>query len=205
MKVSIIVEGKTEKAFMPHLREYLTSRISGDMLPRLDTLPYDGRIPKENKLKRVVAHLLTGRDAADHVLALTDVYTGTNPPDFQDAAEAKGKMRLWVGNEPRFHPHAAQYDFEAWLLPYWPTIQRLAGHNKKAPAGDPEKVNHLNPPAHRIGEIFEIGRCRDSYVKPRDAGRILRENDLSVAINQCMELKEFVNTILSVCGGAIIA
>ena len=201
MKVSIIVEGKTEKAFMPHLREYLTSRISGDMLPRLDTLPYDGRIPKENKLKRVVAHLLTGRDAADHVLALTDVYTGTNPPDFQDAAEAKGKMRLWVGNEPRFHPHAAQYDFEAWLLPYWPTIQRLSKTNQAAPGGNPEKVNHTNPPAHRLQALFERGKCRDSYQKPRDAGRILRENDLTVAAQTCSELKALLNTILALSGG----
>ncbi|MDZ4855831.1 MAG: hypothetical protein SGJ26_13380, partial [Nitrospirota bacterium] len=53
-------------------------------------------------------------------------------------------------------------------------------------------------------EVFEIGKCRDSYVKPRDAARILRENDLSVAVGQCSELKALVNTILSVCGGAVI-
>lgn len=203
MKISIIVEGKTEKAFMPHFREFLERRLPGNM-PRLDPFPYDGRIPKGNKLKRVVASLLTGRQAADHVIALTDVYTGTNPPDFHDAPDAKAKMRSWVGPEPRFHAHAAQYDFEAWLLPYWPTIQRLADHNKTAPAGLPETVNHQNPPAHRIMAIFETGRCRDSYVKPRDAGRILRDNDLSISINACSELKAFVNTILTVCGGQII-
>lgn len=203
MKVSIIVEGKTEKAFMPYMREYLKSRLAGNM-PKLDTFPYDGRIPKGDKLKRVVANLLMGRNAANYVIALTDVYTGTNPPDFQDAADAKAKLRIWVGDEPRFHPHAAQHDFEAWLLPYWQTIQRLAGHNKLAPAGQPETVNHQNPPSYRLKEIFEIGRCRDSYVKPRDAGRILRENELSVAIYQCAELKAFINTILSVSGGAEI-
>ncbi len=204
MKISIIVEGKTEKAFMPYLREYLKVRLPGKM-PKLDSLPYDGRIPKEAKLKRVVATLLTGGNAADHVIALTDVYTGTNPPDFQDAAEAKAKMRAWVGDEPRFHPHAAQFDFEAWLLPYWLTIQKLAGQKKKAPVGRPETVNHNNPPAHRIKEIFEIGTCRDSYIKPRDAARILRDNDLSIAIDQCTELKAFINTILTVCGGDIVA
>jgi hypothetical protein len=113
-------------------------------------------------------------------------------------------MRQWVGDEPRFHPHVAQYDFEAWLLPYWSTIQRLAGHNKTAPAGNPETVDHNNPPSYRIKEIFEIGRCRDSYVKTRDATRILRENDLSEAIYQCSELKALVNTILSVCGGMFV-
>ncbi len=203
MKISIIVEGKTEKAFMLHLREYLKKRLPVRM-PKLDPVPYDGRIPKEKKLKRLVENLLQGSNAADYVIALTDVYTGTTPPDFENAADAKAKMRSWVGNEPRFHPHAAQYDFEAWLLPYWPTIQRLAKHNKAAPVGHPETVNHQNPPADRIKEIFEIGSCRDSYIKPRDAGRILRDNDLSIAIAQCEELKAFVNTILSICGGSIV-
>jgi hypothetical protein len=40
--------------------------------------------------------------------------------------------------------------------------------------------------------------------KPRDAGRILRDNDLSVSIAQCPELKAFVNTIISICGGKVI-
>lgn len=203
MKISIIVEGKTEKAFMPYLREYLKARLPGGM-PKLDIFPYDGRVPKEDKLKRVVENLLHGRNAADHVIALTDVYTGTNPPDFVDARDAKRKMRDWVGNDDRFHPHAAQYDFEAWLLPYWTTIQKLARHNRNAPPGNPESVNHNNPPAFRIKEIFETGQCRDSYVKLRDAARILRDNDLSMAVDQCAELKDFVNTILTVSGGTAI-
>ena len=204
MKIAVIVEGKTEKAFHPYLREFLKTRLAGGM-PGLDFVPYDGRIPKADKLRRVVKNLLQGRNPADHVIALTDVYTGTNPPDFIDAQDAKNKMNQWVGTEPRFHPHAAQYDFEAWLLPYWETIQRLAKHNKAAPVGKPETVNHRKPPAYRIREIFEVGDCRDSYVKPRDAGRILRENNLSTAINQCPELKAFINTILSICGGDVIA
>lgn len=203
MKIALIVEGKTEKAFLPVLRDFLSSRLAGRM-PNIDAVPYDGRVPSGDKLKRVVINLLIGRRAADDVIALTDVYTGTRPPDFEDASDAKAKMRQWVGDEPRFHPHAAQYDFEAWLLPYWPTIQRLAGHNRAAPASNPETVNHNNPPAHRIKEIFEIGRCRDSYVKPREALRILRENDLLVTIDRCKELKALVNTMLSLSGGAII-
>jgi hypothetical protein len=203
MKITLIVEGKTEKAFLPHLRRFLQGHLGGRM-PRLDGNPYHGRIPTEDKLERVVRNLLTGRNAADHVIALTDVYTGSQPPDFNDANDAKDKMRQWVGKNPRFHPHAAQYDFEAWLLPYWSTIQRLAGHKRAAPGGNPEVVNHNNPPAHRIKAVFEVGRCRESYVKPRDAGRILRENDLSVAINQCSQLKAFVNTIISVSGGQVL-
>jgi len=203
MKIALIVEGKTEKAFLPHLRCFLQTRLEGNM-PKIDLLPYDGRIPIKDKLKRVVQNLLSGSNAAAHVIALTDVYTGSRPPDFTDAVDAKNKMRRWVGDEPRFHPHAAQYDFEAWLLPYWPTIQKLARHNQAAPGLNPEKINHENPPAHRIKAIFEAGQCRDSYIKPRDAGRILRDNDLSVSIAQCAELKAFLNTIISICSGTII-
>jgi hypothetical protein len=160
MKITIICEGKTEKAFLPYLRNFLQSRLSGKM-PKLDPYPCDGRIPTKDKLKRVVENLLRGRDASDHVIALTDVY-----PFFTDAKVAKNQMREWVGEEPNFHPHAAQFEFEAWLLPYWSTIQKLAGHNQKAPGSNPEEVNHNNPPAHRIREIFELGKNRESYCKP---------------------------------------
>lgn len=201
MRIALLVEGKTETAFLPSLRTYLERRLAGTM-PRLDPVPYDGRIPTGEKLQRVVRRLLEDRrKPADHVIALTDVYTGSRPPEFATATDAKKKMRQWVGKEPRFHPHVALHDFEAWLLCYWPAIQRLAGHNRSAPAGNPEKVNHENPPARRIRGIFRIGTCRDAYVKPRDAKRILRDSDLSLAVAKCPELAALVNTILSVCGG----
>ena len=149
------------------------ARLSQAAAPQYDAEHRPFRLRWSNskgaELKKVVANLLTGPRASDHVVALTDVYTGTQPPDFRDATDAKSKMRGWVGAEPRFHPHAAQYDFEAWLLPYWPTIQRLADHKKTAPAGLPETVNHMKPAGQRIEEIFEIGGNRHSYVKPRDA------------------------------------
>lgn len=184
---------------MPHLREFLKSRLAGQM-PNLDPFLYDGRIPKEGKLRRTVEALLHNRPApSDAVIALTDVYTGTN--DFVDAADAKRKMRTWVGQNDKFHPHAAQYDFEAWLLPFWSDIQALAGHNRGAPSGRPEAVNNNKPPSYHIHEIFRIGSCRDDYIKPRDANRILRGKDLTLAANQCPELKAFLNTILTLSGG----
>ncbi len=204
MRIALLVEGKTEVAFLPTLREYLKRRLAGTM-PRLDPVPYDGRIPTGDKLRRVVRRLLDDRrKPADHVIALTDVYTGSRPPEFATATDAKKKMRQWVGEEPRFHPHVALHDFEAWLLPYWPVIQRLAGHNRSAPAGNPETVNHENPPAHRIREIFRIGTCRDTYVKTRDAKRILKDSDLSLAVANCPQLKVLINTIISACGGAVV-
>ena len=116
VKIAILVEGQTEMAFKRHLRGFLETRLSGRM-PNLDFVPYDGRIPKDQKLRRVVEDLLRIPPMADAVVALTDIYTGTT--DFVDATDAKAKMRRWVGGESRFHPHVAQYDFEAWLLPYW--------------------------------------------------------------------------------------
>ncbi|HBL29619.1 MAG TPA: hypothetical protein DD490_22525 [Acidobacteria bacterium] len=200
MKITILVEGATERVFLPPLRDFLKRHLT--QMPSLSVRPYDGRIPKGDKLRRIVEDLLTKRPTSDAVIALTDVYTGTS--DFADAADAKAKMNEWVGGNKRFHPHVAQHDFEAWLLPFWPTIQKLAKHNLRAPSGPPEQVNHGNPPARRIKEIFERGKCRDSYVKPRDALRILRDNDLSVAIEACPELKALVNTILRLSGGKLL-
>ncbi|AFZ58517.1 DUF4276 family protein [Anabaena cylindrica FACHB-243] len=195
MKIAILVEGETEKAFKPILQNFLISRLQQRM-PKLKFLPHNGRIPKGEKLKRVVESLLN-QDDYDAVIALTDVYTGTN--DFQDAADAKAKMKDWVGNHPNFYPHVAQHDFEAWLLPYWSRIKDLAKSNKSAPGGLPEQVNHGNPPSYRIKEIFETGKCQCSYNKIRDAARILKNQDLIVSVNQCPELKAFINTILSLC------
>ncbi len=197
MKIAVLVEGETEAAFKPTLQNFLKPRLQQKM-PRLHFIPQDGRIPKEDKLRRMVEKLLNDHDA---VIALTDVYTGTT--DFADASDARTKMGTWVGHNPKFYPHAAQYDFEAWLLPYWSTIQELAKHNTSAPSGQPEQINHNKPPSYRIKKIFELGKSR-SYIKTRDAKRILEKNDLLVSAQACDELKAFLNTILFLCGGALI-
>ena len=199
MRIALIVEGKTETAFLPALRKYLTAYLP-DTMPTIKAFPQSGRVPKEEKLKRLVENLLSGAKPYDAVIALTDVYTSKDPAtrDFVNAEDAKRKMREWVGNNPKFYPHAAQYDFEAWLLPYWKTIQEIAKHNKTAPSGKPEDVNHDHSPAYRIKEIFDLGKSRE-YNKPREAKKILEQNDLSVAVGQCPELKSFINTLLSLC------
>jgi hypothetical protein len=198
LKITILVEGKTERAFKPHLLRFLKGRVVGQM-PNLDFFPCDGRVYKEAKLRRAVEALLrNGPVPSDAVIALTDVYTGTN--DFVDAIDAKRKMQVWVGHNNKFHPHVAQHDFEAWLLPFWSDIQALAGHNRRAPPGPPEAVNHHRPPSEHIRGIFEVGTCRNSYSKPRDANRILRSKDLTVAAQKCPELKAFLNTILTLSG-----
>lgn len=194
MKITIICEGKTEKAFKSCLHDFLKQRLEGKM-PSLKFDFHNGSIPTGDKLKRLVQNLLTlGNKPSDAVIGLTDVY-----PDYSDAQDAKSKMKAWVGNEPNFYPHVALHDFEAWLLPYWDRIQKLAGRKSKPFGAHPESVNHQNPPAHRLSRLFEAGSCRDSYNKPRDAGRILSDADLLLSIKACPELKSFVNTILRLC------
>jgi hypothetical protein len=198
VRIALIIEGKTEKAFLPHLRRFLETRLSGKM-PKFDPVPFDGRIPKGDKLKRNVERLLDENDA---VIALTDIYTGSI--DFQDGNDAKNKMRKWVGPNGRFYPHAAQYEFETWLIPYWNVIQKLAGHDKSAPSGEPERIDHDKPPSHYIQEIFRIGGKSRSYIKARDVSIILHNQDFLISAQQCPEFKAFLNTILGLCGGQLI-
>lgn len=194
MKIAIIAEGDTEKAFEKVVREFLNNR---ELKPAIRIHPYDGGIPKGQKLKKQVERHLA--DGYDYVIALTDVYTGQN--DFTDADDAKAKMRQWVGNNPKFIPHVALHDFEAWLLPYWERIKSLAKTNRNVPAGRPETINHNNPPAHRLKELFESNTSKRSYSKTRDVVNILRGQDLTVAADACPELKSFLNTLLTLSGG----
>ena len=201
MKIVILVEGQSEKAFSPFLREFIHSRLpDGVPRPKLSANRYDGRIPKGDKLLKIVEHEV--RSGADAVIGLTDVYTGSN--DFRDAAEAKSKMTAWAGNHPKFHAHAALHDFEAWLLPYWDAIRKLSGSTRAAPSSSPENVNHNKPPARLLAEVFLQGGRGRAYSKPRDATRILHGKDLTIAANACPELKSFLNRIVGLCGGRVI-
>lgn len=201
MRIVIMVEGKTERALMAAVRRFLEPRLQGRM-PKLDPRPYHGRIPRGERLKGdVLRHLKDRKTPADAVIALTDVYTGSSPPEFEDAEDAKRQLRLWVGEEPRFHPHAAQFEFEAWLLPFWDDLRKLAGHNLAEPGPDPERVNHANPPSRRIEDMFRRGSTGRAYVKERDAAKVLSGRDLGLSAQRCPQLREFLNTLLRLSGG----
>lgn len=68
MKIAILIEGRTERAFKPFLLDFLRGQLAGRM-PKLDFVPQDGGLPTNDKLKRVVEKLLQGASAADHVIA----------------------------------------------------------------------------------------------------------------------------------------
>ena len=72
MKIVILVEGQSEKAFSPFLREFIYSRLpDGATRPKLGINRYDGRIPKGEKLLKIVENEV--RSGADAVIGLTDV------------------------------------------------------------------------------------------------------------------------------------
>lgn len=204
MKIAVLIEGNTERAFKPFLNDFLKGYLAGRM-PKLDFAPQHGSLPTKEKLRRVVEGLLRGKRASDYVIGLTDVYTGHQPPLFTDAADAKQKMNTWVGHNPKFFPHTALHDFEAWLIPFWTKIQKLAKSNRSRPGRNPETINHHNPPAYHIKEVFEAGGSRKSYSKTIYGSRILRGEDLLISINECTELKAFVNRIIELSGGDPIA
>lgn len=197
MKIAVLVEGSTELALKPHLLDFLAPRLLGKM-PRLQFVSENGRVPTGPRLKFKVEHLLKGRDRADAVIALSDVYTGTG--EFRNAAHAKSLMSEWVGSNPRFHPHVASHEFEAWLLPFWGQIQHKAGEKRlRAPKGAPEKVNHRFPPSFHIRELFRLNNRY--YSKPKLAAAILTGIRLREAASRCPELKGFLNTLLTLPGG----
>ena len=39
----------------------------------------------------------------------------------------------------------------------------------------------MNPPAHRLNEMFQNGTAKGKYFKTKDAGRILKDEDLAAA------------------------
>ena len=56
MKITILVEGKTEQAFKPYLLQFLMSRLA-DRMPNVGFFPCQGRVYKEDKLRRTVEDL----------------------------------------------------------------------------------------------------------------------------------------------------
>jgi len=103
MKIVIMVEGKTEAAFKPKLiefmKQYLVDPGHLTKLPRLDFRKEDGGVPMGAELRRRVANHLSGKDPADHVIWLTDVYVDRRNPGkghWKTAEEAKAKAREWV-------------------------------------------------------------------------------------------------------------
>lgn len=198
MKIVLLVEGKTETALRDVLKTFLDSRADKENLARvgLRTKPLDSRLLIPDRVKDQVAMNLRDPEVVC-VVGLIDVY-----PTFPSAQKAKEFLRGAAGPEKRFHAHAAQFDVEAWLLPFWDEICQKLKVKRQPPGGNPEEVNLEHPPSRHLAELYRL--AKRSYDKPRDARAILQGRDLKVAANRCPEFKAFLNTLLACANLAAI-
>ena len=191
MTVILLVEGDTETALKAKLKAFLDERATAENKPKGALRTKDIITLNPAKLKgRVRLELRDPKVTA--VIGLIDVY-----PHFKSAAEAKQFLRQAVGDEPRFHAHAAQYEVEAWLLPYWDFICQRLKVKRASPGSNPEQVDLEQPPSRHLAELYRIAKPPRKYIKPIEMAIILGHQDIHIAADQCPELKNLLNTLLT--------
>ena len=189
--IVLMVEGDTEAALKRHVKDFLDRRAQVAGQPRVRLETRDIINVASPRLKRRVA-LELRKPPVIAVVGLIDVF-----PRFQNAAEAKAYLAESV-DHPQFYAHAAQFDVEAWLLPYWTDICRRVGVQQASPGSNPENVDRMKPPAYRLRELYRRAKPKPrKYVKTTEMYDILRDKDLAVSANQCPEFKAFLNTLLT--------
>ena len=195
MTIVLLVEGDTEQALKEHLKRFLDRRANAEGKPRvrLEVRPVVGR-SKGAFMHRVLMELRQpGVTAVDGLIA---VY-----PDYGSAAAAKDDLNAKAGHHPNFYAHAAQYDVEAWLLPFWDDICRRLNIQRRAPGHNPEQVDGERPPSLRLMELYRLAKPRPrKYNKPADMYEILARHDLVDAATKCPELRALLNTLLALSG-----
>ena len=195
MTIILLAEGATEKALGRKLKMFLDERATQGGHPKVAFRTKDIMSLNEGVLRGRIRRELNSQSVTG-VIGLIDVY-----PDFKSAIEAKDFLRKAAENNPRFYAHAAQYDVEAWLLPYWDIICKRVGFVEKTPGLYPEQVNRDNPPSKRLATLYRRAKPRPKkYIKPIEMDRILQKQDLMIAANQCPELKALLNTLLKLAG-----
>ena len=193
MTVVLLVEGATETALKRHLKRFLDQRAERERKPKLAlrTKPFRTMPSEKEFRKRLNLELRDSQVTA--VIGLLDVY-----PNFGSAKQVKEFMRKAAGDDKRFYAHAAQFDVEAWLIPYWEFICNRIGVNRTRPGSNPEQVNNTDPPSKRLGALYQIARRK--YKKPIEMNAILERQDLSLAASECQELRMLLNTLLRLGG-----
>lgn len=196
MKIILLCEGDTEKVLKPALKRFMDDHAADAGTDRvgLDIRPFKGNPDCDQIRTRLELHAKKSDVLA--VIALLDVY-----PHFKSAVEVKAFMRNCVKNSEfadRFHPHAAQYEFEAWLLPFWGDLCRRLKVDAKPPGADPEKVDDQKPPSHHLKDLYRKARSR-GYEKVIEAGKILGRHRIEDAAKECLELSRLLDTLVNVC------
>ena len=199
MSVVLLAEGDTERALKEHLKLFLDHKAIIEDKPRIALLSRSYLSLRKDKLSRQV-QLLLDEPSVEAVVALIDVF-----PNFDDAAEAKAWLRESAGERRGFYAHAAQFDVEAWLLPYWDDICRRLKLEKRRPGAHPEHVNGQRPPAYHLDELYRQAKPKArKYNKPIEMREILRGKDLITAADACPEFKSFLNTLLALNGLSLL-
>lgn len=202
MKIVVLCEGRTEQVLRTGLQGFLERHAreapSGARPAQtgLSIKGLNGPVLRK-KLPRLV-DLYGAKEDVVGVIALTDVY-----PGFSSAHEAKAQLReptkqtMYKG---KFRAHAAQFELEAWLLPFWDDIVKYLGLKGQPPGANPEEVNNQKPPSKHLKELFR--RANREYDKVRYAAKWLTADRLEIAAGSCPELKAFLNSILELAGAA---
>ncbi len=134
--IVLLVEGTTEKAVKEKFKEFLDAKCKNEGRPRvrLETRLLDSRLLNKEIVCDITMKNLK-RDEVNGVVALMDVKCAGRPQQFQNAKETITYLQSCVPDEPRYRAHAAQFDFEAWWLPYWESIRKKVGVRKKTYRG----------------------------------------------------------------------
>jgi hypothetical protein len=191
LTIVLLAEGDTERALTEHLKVFLDQRATLEHKLRGALAARTYAALRPDKLRRQV-QLLLAEPGVTAVVGLIDVF-----PNFTHAADAKLWLREAVHEDERFFAHAAQYDVEAWLLPYWHDICRRLKIERRSPGTHPEFVNGQNPPAYHLEELYRLAKPKArKYSKPIEMREILRGKDLAIAAAACPEFRLFLNTLL---------
>lgn len=188
MKIVVICEGDSEEALKHVLRKFVQRGAAKRV--GVDTLPLDGPTLRK-KLARVVKLSLARRGVVG-VVALTDVH-----PDFSNAEDAKAALYRYSGQNMKtgqFRAHAAKFELEAWLMPFWNEIAKSLGVRAKKPGARPEDINNEKPPSIHLSDLYR--RANSKYLKAVHVAKWLTADNLETAAEQCPELRAFLNSLL---------
>lgn len=198
----LLVEGATELAIKAAVKAFLDERCVSAGRPKVRLTARPINLLRERELRDFATRNLAREDVLG-VVALTDVKCAGRPRQFKDASEAIAYLRGVVGEHRGFRAHAAQFDVEAWLLPYWDDICRRLGISQAPPGPKPERIDLDKPPSQRLIDLYR--RARRDYNKPRDAAAILRGKDLTVSAARCPQFKAFLDSLLELAGCRVLA
>jgi hypothetical protein len=133
LTIVLLTGGLTETALNGHLRHFLDARAEATGRPKVALRTKNIMTLNAGKLRGRI-RLELAQPGVSAVVGLVDVY-----PRFDSAEAAKQFLRESAQNDPRFFAHAAQYEVEAWLLPYWDDICRRLGIVRRRAPGPPGK------------------------------------------------------------------